>query len=150
MTNTSSDRLRILMRLRGLPDAPALAELTGINLSTVRSNLNGHRQVSKRTAPKYAQKLKTTADWLLYAKGPGPQSQDASQDAPTRALGIIDETVPTLRVERAQPIVTPDGATGLAFLDREGKAIAVQVDREVIEQIRKSLASIEVFLARQA
>jgi transcriptional regulator with XRE-family HTH domain len=150
MTNTSSDRLKIVARLRGIPDAPALAELTGINLSTVRSNLNGHRQVSKQTAPKYAQKLKTTVDWLLYGRGQTPTSQEVPDGPPAGALGIIDEIVPTLKVQRSQAIVTPAGTTGLAFLDQEGKAIAVEVDRESIDQIRKNLASLEAFLARLA
>lgn len=146
---TSSDRLKAAMKLRGIVDAPALADLTGINVSTVRSNLNGYRQVSKRNAPKYAARLKTSPEWLLYGKGAPPGSQP-SEVTTAGPLGIIDEVAPTLRVSRSQAIVTPSGATGLAFLSSEGKAIVVELDRDAIEQIRKNLQSLEAFLVRTA
>jgi hypothetical protein len=152
MTQTSSDRLRFAMKLRALADAPALATLTGIKVSTVRSNLNGNRQVSKKNAPIYAAKLKTTAEWLLYGKGsaPGTVPAETNHVAAAGPLGIIDELVPTLKVDRSQPIVTPGGATGLAFLSIEGRAIAVELDRDQIDQLRKNLRSLENYLDRHS
>jgi hypothetical protein len=144
---TSSDRLRAAMRLRGIEDAPALAALTGINVSTVRSNLNGYRAVSKANAPKYAARLKTSPEWILYGKGASP-SLGQAEVTPAGPLGIVDEMAPTLRVVRSQPIVTPQGATGMAFLSSEGRAIVVEIDRDAIEQIRKHLLSLEAFLSR--
>jgi hypothetical protein len=140
------------MKLRALADARALATLTGIKVSTVRSNLNGNRQVSKKNAPAYAAKLGATTEWLLYGKGsaPGAAMPEKEGVAPAGHLGIIDEVVPTLKVERSQPIVTPAGSTGLAFLSVEGKAIAVELDRDQIEQLRKNLRSLETYLDRHS
>lgn len=149
MNHTSSDRLRLAMKTMGLGDAPSLAALTGLKVSTVRSNLNGSRQVSKKNAPIYALKLRTTTDWLLYGKGAPPIAGDKPEAPVAGHLGIIDEIIPTLKVERSQPIVTPGGATGLAFLSAEGKAIAVELDRGQIEKLRKNLRSLEAYLDRQ-
>lgn len=146
MEESSSDRLRYAARLRGLTDAPALAELTRIPVSTVRSNLNGHRQVSKRNAPQYARRLNVEIDWLLYGKGTKP-SLGEEQKVVLPHLGIIDEAALTLRVDRSQPVVTPEGATGLAFLSHEGTAIVVELDRAALEVLRKNLLALENYLA---
>src|SRR6185436_20829089 len=68
----SSHRLRQAMQLRGIGSAAELARLTNQNEVTVRSHVNGTRDVSKRAAETYSRALNIDPAWLLYGHGPAP------------------------------------------------------------------------------
>src|SRR5687767_5816703 len=68
----SSHRLRQAMQLRGIGSAAELARLTNQNEVTVRSHVNGTRDVSKRAAEAYSRALNIDPAWLLYGHGPAP------------------------------------------------------------------------------
>jgi phage repressor protein C with HTH and peptisase S24 domain len=69
---TASDRLRYAMQLRGVASGAELARLTHQNEVTVRSHVNGTRDVSKRAAEGYSRALVINPAWLLYGHGPAP------------------------------------------------------------------------------
>jgi phage repressor protein C with HTH and peptisase S24 domain len=69
---TSSHRLRHAMQLRGLASGAELARLTHQNEVTVRSHVNGTRDVSKRAAEAYSRALGIDVAWLIYGHGNGP------------------------------------------------------------------------------
>ena len=71
---TASHRLRYAMQLRGVASGAELARLTHQNEVTVRSHVNGTRDVSKRTAEGYSRALAIDPAWLLYGHGPAPSS----------------------------------------------------------------------------
>src|SRR5512145_2993031 len=75
----ASHRLRQAMQLRGIGSAAELARLTNQNEVTVRSHVNGTRDVSKRAAEAYSRALNIDPAWLLYGHGPAP---DANRRAP--------------------------------------------------------------------
>src|SRR6185295_16857749 len=68
---SSSYRLRQAIQLRGIASAADLARLTQQNEVTVRSHVNGTRDVSKRAAEAYSRALAIDPAWLLYGHGPG-------------------------------------------------------------------------------
>jgi phage repressor protein C with HTH and peptisase S24 domain len=63
------------MQLRGIGSAAELARLTNQNEVTVRSHVNGTRDVSKRAAETYSQALNIDPAWLIYGHGPGPSAR---------------------------------------------------------------------------
>jgi len=69
---SSSHRLRQAMQLRGIGSGAELARLTHQNEVTVRSHVNGTRDVSKRAAQAYSQALHIDAAWLIYGHGGAP------------------------------------------------------------------------------
>jgi phage repressor protein C with HTH and peptisase S24 domain len=69
---TASHRLRHAMQLRGIGSGAELARLTNQNEVTVRSHVNGTRDVSKRAAEAYSRALNIDPAWLLYGHGPAP------------------------------------------------------------------------------
>ena len=75
----ASHRLRQAMQLRGIGSAAELARLTNQNEVTVRSHVNGTRDVSKRAAEAYSLALNIDPAWLLYGHGPAP---DGTRRAP--------------------------------------------------------------------
>lgn len=75
----ASHRLRQAMQLRGIGSAAELARLTNLNEVTVRSHVNGTRDVSKRAAEAYSRALNIDPAWLLYGHGPAP---DANRRVP--------------------------------------------------------------------
>jgi phage repressor protein C with HTH and peptisase S24 domain len=79
----ASHRLRQAMQLRGIGSAAELARLTNQNEVTVRSHVNGTRDVSKRAAESYSRALNIDPAWLLYGHGPAPDgSRRASRIDP--------------------------------------------------------------------
>lgn len=57
------------MRLRGVGSGAELARLTRQNEVTVRSHVNGTRDVSKKAAEAYSRALKIDPAWLIYGHG---------------------------------------------------------------------------------
>ena len=82
-TSSSSQRLRTAMQLRGIGSGAELARLTRQNEVTVRSHVNGTRDVSKKAAEAYSRALKIDPAWLIY--GHGSPSRDI--DEPTAPMG---------------------------------------------------------------
>lgn len=70
----SSNRLRHAMQLRGIASGAELARLTRQNEVTVRSHVNGTRDVSKRAAEAYSRALGIDPAWLIYGHGNAPTS----------------------------------------------------------------------------
>src|SRR5262245_28211304 len=90
---TSSHRLRHAMQLRGVGSGAELARLTHQNEVTVRSHVNGTRDVSKRAAAAYSRALSIDAAWLIYGNGNGPEASPVSgadRSAPPDAGEIMD------------------------------------------------------------
>lgn len=85
---TASHRLRQAMQLRGIGSAAELARLTSLNEVTVRSQVNGTRDVSKRAAEAYSLALNIDPAWLIYGHGPAPDGSrrtarnDPASDSP--------------------------------------------------------------------
>ena len=95
----SSHRLRQAMQLRGIASGAELARLTHQNEVTVRSHVNGTRDVSKRAAEAYSRALGIDAAWLIYGHGNGPASSrgpaaPAAED-PTPYVGAEDLAGPS-------------------------------------------------------
>jgi phage repressor protein C with HTH and peptisase S24 domain len=77
---TASHRLRHAMQVRGINSAAELARLTSQNEVTVRSHVNGTRDVSKRAAEAYSRALGIDPAWLLYGQGYGPTARGAQHN----------------------------------------------------------------------
>jgi phage repressor protein C with HTH and peptisase S24 domain len=67
--HSSSQRLRNAMQLRGVASGAELARLTRQNEVTVRSHVNGTRDVSKKAAEAYSRALRIDPSWLIYGHG---------------------------------------------------------------------------------
>jgi phage repressor protein C with HTH and peptisase S24 domain len=76
----SSHRLRQAMQLRGIGSGAELARLTHQNEVTVRSHVNGTRDVSKRAAEAYSRALAIDAAWLIYGHGTAPRAPSSDGD----------------------------------------------------------------------
>lgn len=81
-TSSSSQRLRTAMQLRGIGSGAELARLTRQNEVTVRSHVNGTRDVSKKAADAYSRALKIDPAWLIYGHG-NPSRDIDDSTAPT-------------------------------------------------------------------
>src|SRR4030095_2306161 len=82
--HSSSHRLRQAMQLRAIGSGAELARLTQLNEVTVRSHVNGTRDVSKRAAEIYSLALNIDPAWLLYGHGPAPDgTRRAPRNGPT-------------------------------------------------------------------
>lgn len=77
----ASHRLRHAMRVRSVGSGAELARLTGQNDVTVRSHVNGTRDVSKRAAEAYSRALNIDPAWLLYGHGSGPGTGGTQHDS---------------------------------------------------------------------
>lgn len=75
----ASHRLRQAMQLRGVSSGAELARLTDQNEVTVRSHVNGTRDVSKRAAEAYSRALAVDPAWLIYGHGPAPAGPGPEQ-----------------------------------------------------------------------
>lgn len=71
--STPAERLKLAMKLRGLATGTQLAELTGFPATTVRSHLNGFREIKRDKLADYAAKLRVDPEWLAFGRGKGPQ-----------------------------------------------------------------------------
>lgn len=92
-TRPSSHRLRLAMQLRGVGSGAELARLTQQNEVTVRSHVNGTRDVSKRAAEAYSRALSIDAAWLIYGHGNAPDASplsDADRNLPSDAGESVD------------------------------------------------------------
>lgn len=141
MNQTSSERLQVLKKLRGIRDARELSTLTGINISTVRSNLNGSRPISKAKAPVYCAKLRVRVDWLLYGAGPGPDAATPAPGALTVGVGVLK---PTFVVASSEAKVSPDGKSkGVELTMATGESIVLAVDRQALAELLQALKELE-------
>src|SRR5512145_2195634 len=86
----ASHRLRQAMQLRGIGSAAELARLTNQNEVTVRSHVNGTRDVSKRAAEAYSHALNIDPAWLIYGHGPTPAARGGQHS------GSVDPSAPQL------------------------------------------------------
>ena len=88
----SCHRLRQAMQLRSIGSAAELARLTNQNEVTVRSHVNGTRDVSKRAAEAYSRALNIDPAWLLYGHGPAPDGTRRAlrSDPATESLASSD------------------------------------------------------------
>ena len=76
--HSSSHRLRQAMQLRAIGSGAELARLTQLNEVTVRSHVNGTRDVSKRAAEIYSRALNVDPAWLIYGHAGAPSSNQGS------------------------------------------------------------------------
>ncbi|HEX6119306.1 MAG TPA: S24 family peptidase [Dongiaceae bacterium] len=83
----SSHRLRQAMQLRGIGSAAELARLVRQNEVTVRSHVNGTRDVSKRAAEAYSHALALDPAWLIYGRGTAPAGTVPAGASPFHAAG---------------------------------------------------------------
>ena len=88
--HSASHRLRHAMQLRGIGSAAELARLTIQNEVTVRSHVNGTRDVSKRAAEAYSHALNIDPAWLIYGHGAAPTARGAQKDS------VVDSSAPQL------------------------------------------------------
>jgi phage repressor protein C with HTH and peptisase S24 domain len=95
----SSHRLRQAMQLRGIGSGAELARLTHQNEVTVRSHVNGTRDVSKRAAEAYSRALNIDAAWLIYGHGPAPTA--------SRATPQNSSVTESLMPHRLEPVPLP-------------------------------------------
>lgn len=94
--HSSSQRLRQAMQLRGIGSAAELARLVRQNEVTVRSHVNGTRDVSKRAAEAYSRVLALDPAWLIYGRGTAPAGEEP--------LGSDDDVVgpPNIRLSASE------------------------------------------------
>lgn len=88
--HSSSQRLRQAMQLRGIGSGAELARLTNQNEVTVRSHVNGTRDVSKRAAERYSRALAIDAAWLIYGHGATP----AASRGPSQGSVAAESSAP--------------------------------------------------------
>jgi len=94
-TTSSSQRLRTAMQLRGVHSGAELARLTRQNEVTVRSHVNGTRDVSKKAAEAYSRVLKIDPAWLLYGHGsPAPDVDESAAPSIDAPANFDDPEVP--------------------------------------------------------
>ncbi len=90
-TFSSSQRLRTAMQLRGIGSGADLARLTRQNEVTVRSHVNGTRDVSKKAAEAYSRALRIDPAWLIYGHGsPARDIDDSAAPMGEAATGFDD------------------------------------------------------------
>lgn len=91
------------MQLRGIGSGAELARLTRQNEVTVRSHVNGTRDVSKKAAEAYSRALRIDPTWLIYGHGniardieamrPADDAIELSEAAPTdEAAATFDQS----------------------------------------------------------
>jgi phage repressor protein C with HTH and peptisase S24 domain len=90
---SSSQRLRAAMQVRGIGSGAELARLTRQNEVTVRSHVNGTRDVSKKAADAYSRALKIDPAWLIFGQGSMVRGEDAALPA-DEAFAGLDEDMP--------------------------------------------------------
>ncbi|WP_119301328.1 LexA family transcriptional regulator [Dongia deserti] len=90
---TASHRLRHAMQLRGVGSGAELARLTDQNEVTVRSHVNGTRDVSKRAAEAYSRALNIDVAWLLYGNGSAPTARGTQQGSTGQSEEAPEEDV---------------------------------------------------------
>jgi SOS-response transcriptional repressor LexA len=64
-----ADRLVAALKHSGL-SREDLSERTGISINTIKANLNGYAEFSRKRAEVYGRALKVRPEWLYYADGP--------------------------------------------------------------------------------
>ena len=69
---TPADRLKEAREVAGFAGPTEAAENFGWNKNTYKSHENGIRGISTKKARQYARGLRTTPEWILYERGPGP------------------------------------------------------------------------------
>jgi len=92
LSRPSSQRLRTAMQLRGIGSGAELARLTRQNEVTVRSHVNGTRDVSKKAAEAYSRALKIDPAWLIYGHGSIARDIDNSRAADDAAVPGSDSS----------------------------------------------------------
>ena len=91
---TAAHRLRHAMQLRGVGSGAELARLTNQNEVTVRSHVNGTRDVSKRAAEAYSRALGVDPAWLIYGHGPALGSYSSPQNTtPSTPPSLAEDEV---------------------------------------------------------
>ena len=99
----SALRLQQAMQRRGIGSAAELARLTDRNEVTVRSHVNGTRDVSKRAAEIYSRVLGIDAAWLIYGHGSAPDASAATSLPPGQiALEDDAEGQPNVRLSSSE------------------------------------------------
>lgn len=91
---SSSQRLRVAMRLRGIGSGAELARLTRQNEVTVRSHVNGTRDVSKKAAETYSRALRIDPAWLIYGQGRMARDVEAAGLDDAAPTGLASESAP--------------------------------------------------------
>lgn len=87
------------MRLRGIGSGAELARLTQQNEVTVRSHVNGTRDVSKKAAEAYSRALRIDPAWLIYGQGRMARDAEAGRiDEDTFAGAATDTEFDTAEV----------------------------------------------------
>jgi phage repressor protein C with HTH and peptisase S24 domain len=83
------------MQARGIGSGAELARLTHQNEVTVRSHVNGTRDVSKKAADAYSRALRIDPAWLIYGHGSmAREIDDAALPAGDASAGFDDAEVP--------------------------------------------------------
>ena len=82
------------MQMRGVASGAELARLTRQNEVTVRSHVNGTRDVSKKAAEAYSRALKIDPAWLIYGQGSMGRDAEDENSGADRAAGFDDAEVP--------------------------------------------------------
>lgn len=85
---TPGERLREARKKRGYAGPSEVAERFNWNVNTYKSVENGIRGLSKANAKKWGRALRTTAQWLLYEDGPGPDEIQPSDSLDGHMLEI--------------------------------------------------------------
>ncbi len=80
------------MRLRGIGSGAELARLTQQNEVTVRSHVNGTRDVSKKAAEAYSRALRIDPAWLIYGQGRMARDAEAGRIDEDAAAGAATDT----------------------------------------------------------
>lgn len=116
-----SERLKLAMRIRGVENATELARLTGLNVVTVRSNVNGARGFSAESAEIYARVLKIDVAWLLLGKGSGPKGplQELSQEFVNKRPGKVRMQADDAAEPNTSPAPNAPGLTPAYLLPRD-------------------------------
>jgi transcriptional regulator with XRE-family HTH domain len=96
---TPADRLREAREVAGFTGATEVAENFGWNKNTYKSHENGIRGISAKKARQYARGLRTTPEWILYERGPGPLNRVQKETIKDRILP--DEETLELSIRQA-------------------------------------------------
>jgi hypothetical protein len=78
---TPADRLREAREAAGFTGPTEVAVNFGWNKNTYKSHESGIRGISTKKARQYARGFRTTPEWILYERGPGPLNREQKENA---------------------------------------------------------------------
>lgn len=145
MAESPHDRLKFARLAAGFETATQFSEKFGIPQPTYANHETGKRGLRLSTAERYAGFLANCdSAWLLTGRGMEPRP--GGNVNVSRVIWGRPDVLGEIVASGAVPLA--DGSMALGFELPGGKVIALQMDRQAIENIQENLKVIEAHLTR--